>query len=41
MLDSLILEAREKGLVTQDSDGDLRLAERGKFYAIEHRLVEA
>ncbi|RUO38619.1 hypothetical protein CWE13_02950 [Aliidiomarina shirensis] len=41
MLDSLIEEAKEKGLVTQDSDKDLRLAQRGKFYAVEHKLVQA
>ena len=41
MLDSLITEAKEKGLVTQDSDKDLRLVERGKFYAVEHKLVKA
>ncbi len=41
MLDSLIMEAKKKGLVTQDSDKDLRLAEKGKFYAVEHKLVKA
>lgn len=40
MLDSLITEAKKKGLVTQDSDKGLRLAEKGKFYAVEHKLVK-
>jgi len=39
MLDSVIIEAINKGLVSQDSDKDLRLEEKGKFYAIEHKLV--
>lgn len=41
MLDMLIDEAKEKGLITQDSVGDLRLAKKGKFYAIEQKLVNA
>lgn len=40
MLDLLILEAIEKGLVTQDSDKDLRLAKEGKFYAVEHKMID-
>lgn len=38
-LDILVAQAIEKGLVTTDRDGDLYLSERGKHYAIEHRLV--
>ncbi|MCH7508192.1 MAG: hypothetical protein IID60_12945 [Proteobacteria bacterium] len=41
MLDMLIYEALEKDLITQDSDKDLRLAKKGKFYAIEHKLINA
>lgn len=41
MLDLLIKEACEKGLITQDGDGDLCLAEKGKFYAIENKLTDA
>lgn len=41
MLDMLIEEAKELGLIRQDSDGDLRLTKKGKFYAIEHKLVDA
>lgn len=41
MLDSLIEEAKQQGLVTQDTDKDLRIADRGKHYAIEHKLVQA
>ena len=39
MLDSLIEEAKQQGLVTQDPDKDLRITDRGKFYAVEHKLV--
>ena len=41
MLDAIIQEAIEKGLITQDNDRDLRLAEKGRFYAIEHKIVRA
>lgn len=41
MLDTLILEAQEKGLVRVDDDGDLFLEKKGKFYAIENKLVKA
>ena len=39
MLDRLILEAKGNGLITQDSDKDIRITEKGKHYAIEHKLV--
>lgn len=38
MLDSVIEDAKAQGLLTQDSDLDLRLTERGKQYAIKHKL---
>lgn len=41
MLDMLVEEAKGIGLITQDVDRDLRLAKKGKFYAIEHKLVNA
>lgn len=41
MLDLLISKARTEGLVTQDSDKDLRVTEKGKLYAIKHKLVKA
>jgi hypothetical protein len=41
MLDLQIKEALAKGLITQDSDGDIRLSDKGKFYAIENKLVDA
>lgn len=40
MFEILIDEAKEKGLIAQDLDGDLRLVKKGKFYAIEHKLVK-
>jgi len=41
MLDTLILEAVEKKLINRDSYGDLYLTTKGKFYAIEHKIVNA
>ena len=41
MVDILIQEAIEKGLITQHSDKDLGLTEKGKFYAIEHKIINA
>ncbi len=41
MMDVLIEDAKNMGLITQDGDGDIRLAKKGKFYAIEHKLVIA
>jgi len=41
MLDMLIESALKQGLVTQDPDGDLRLSNKGKFFAIEHKLIKA
>jgi hypothetical protein len=40
MLDSVIQQAKATGLVTQDPNLDLRLTEKGKHYALEHRLHE-
>lgn len=41
MLDMLIKEAQEKGLIHLDDAGDIVLADKGKFYAIEHKLIKA
>ena len=41
MLDKIIIQAKSEGLITIDSGGDLYLADKGKFYAIEHKLVDA
>ncbi len=38
-LDILIAQAIKQELIATDQDGDLHLLERGKLYAIEHRLV--
>src|SRR5664280_1189823 len=40
MLDMLIEEVKEKGLITLDEYGDLLLTKKGKFYAIEHKLIK-
>ncbi len=39
MLDAVIAQAKENGLITQDSDGDVRLTDVGKQYALRHKLV--
>lgn len=39
MLDQLIAKAKDDGLVTQDPDKDLRITEKGKVYALQHKLV--
>lgn len=39
LLDIVISDAVKKGLVTLDSDGDLYLSDKGKHFAIEHRLA--
>ena len=39
MLDRVIAEAAKMGLITVDDDGDLKLTEKGKDYAIEQGLV--
>lgn len=39
MLDLLVRESAEKGLVELDINGDLVLTETGKFYAIEHKII--
>lgn len=38
MLDDVIEDAKALGLLTQDSDLDLRLTDRGKQYVIKHKL---
>jgi len=39
MLDMLIAEAKEDGLIRQDSDKDLRITDLGKMYVLEHKLI--
>ena len=39
MLDIIIEQAKNEGLLTQDGDKDLRLTVKGKHYAIQHKLV--
>lgn len=40
MLDVLISQAIKNGLITQDSDKDLRLTTKGKQYALHHKIVK-
>ncbi|GAB6197336.1 toll/interleukin-1 receptor domain-containing protein [Lysobacter xanthus] len=39
MFDVLVSEAKGLGLITQDNDSDLRLTEKGKHYAVQHKLI--
>jgi hypothetical protein len=41
MLDMLLADAASQGLIRLDSDGDVRLENKGKQYAIQHKLVRA
>jgi hypothetical protein len=38
MLDALIDQANEQGLITQDIDKDVRLTAKGRQYALHHKL---
>lgn len=40
MLDAMITIAVEEGLLTRDKDRDVWLTDKGKHYAIQHKLVE-
>jgi hypothetical protein len=39
LVDMLIKEAIEKGLVAQDTVSDLYLTEKGKFYSIQNKII--
>jgi hypothetical protein len=39
-LDILIEEAKKIGYITTDSDGDLYLTDKGKYYAIENKILK-
>jgi hypothetical protein len=39
MFDIVIEQAKAEGLITQDTDKDLRLTIKGKHYAIQHKLI--
>jgi len=41
MLDSVISEAVKQSLIRLDGSGDLVLEDKGKHYAVQHKLVEA
>jgi hypothetical protein len=41
MFDLYINEAKSQGLITQDTDRDIRLTVKGKHYAIQHKLIRA
>jgi len=38
MIDLVISNAKSQGLISQDTDKDLRLTEKGKHYAMQHKL---
>jgi len=40
MLDFLIKDVIKQGLINQDSSGDLWLTDKGKFFAVEHKLIK-
>jgi hypothetical protein len=40
MFDLLVADAKAEGLLTQDSDKDLRLTDKGKHFAMRHKLSE-
>lgn len=40
LFDLVLREARENDLVRLDTDDDLVITEKGKFYAIEHKLID-
>lgn len=40
MLDLYVEQAKSEGLLTQDSDKDIYLTAKGKYYAIQHKLIE-
>ena len=41
MLDLIISQSVEEGLLEQDSSGDLYLTNKGKVYAINHKIIKA
>jgi len=40
MFDIYVAEAKQAGLLEQDSDKDIYLTDRGRLYAVEHKLIE-
>lgn len=40
MFDLYVGEAKSEGLITQDTDKDIRLTNKGKHYAIQHKLLK-
>lgn len=40
MFDLYVEDAKAEKLITQDRDKDIRLTEKGKHYAIQHRLIK-
>ncbi|MBK1890776.1 toll/interleukin-1 receptor domain-containing protein [Undibacterium sp. 14-3-2] len=40
MFDLYVNDAKSEGLITQDNDKDLRLTNKGKHYAIQHKLLK-
>ncbi len=41
MFDLYVEEAKSEGLISQDTDRDLRLTNKGKHYAIQHKLIRS
>lgn len=41
MFDLYVEEAKSEGLITQDRNKDLRLTNKGKHYAIQHKLIKS
>jgi len=41
MFDLLLLEAKEKELIEWDGSTEVELADKGRFYAVEHKLIKA
>lgn len=40
MFDVYVKQAKLEKLITQDTDSDLRLTDKGKHYAIQHKLIK-
>lgn len=39
MFDLYVAQAKSEGLLSQDSDKDVRLTAKGKHYAVQHKLI--
>ena len=41
LFDMLVARAADEKLICRDSDGWIQITDKGKMYAIEHKLVRA